>query len=109
MVRYGMWILLLLLTLCLIRFSFLEDAGTIYRQAFTTIDWSTLLDGLMMAPIYTITAFGPGWGVLISLASHNTFKTNVFRYSWYIGLGQIFILVALNVVAMLTEHYFHGK
>lgn len=74
-----------------------------------TITWDSFLEGVTIAPIYTITAFGPGWGILISLSSHNTFRTNIFRYSWYIGLGQIFILITLNIIVILTEHYFNGN
>lgn len=106
--RYGMWILFFMMLVCVIRFSFLEGAGTAYRTLFK-IDTSALIGGLTMAPLYTLTAFGPGWGIFISLSSHNAFKTNIFRYSWCIGLGQIFVFIFLNIIVVLTEHHFGGK
>ena len=31
------------------------------------------------------------------------------KQSWYIGLGQLLILIGLDLLANLTEQYFNGK
>lgn len=61
-----------------------------------------------MIPIYGLSAFGPGWGLMITLASFNKFKTNIKKSSWIICLIQMFIMLGLNLLINLTERYFKG-
>lgn len=61
-----------------------------------------------MIPIYGLSAFGPGWGLFITLSSFNKFKTNIKKTSWIIGLAQMFVIVALTLLVHLTERYFKG-
>ncbi|XP_065358428.1 sodium- and chloride-dependent glycine transporter 2-like [Calliphora vicina] len=104
-IRYTVWILLGLLVLLIIRFSFLPGSGGVYGSFFT-LTWSDITNGLASIPIYGLTAFGPGWGLFITLSSFNKFTTNIIKQSWFIGLGQMVILIGLDLLANLTEQYF---
>lgn len=108
MIRYSVWILCGLLLLFLIRFSFLPGAGNVFRHAFIP-SWRDVAHSITSIPIFGLSAFGPGWGLLITLSSFNKFKTNIIKYSWYIGFGQLFIMIGLEMLVHLSELYFGGK
>ncbi|KAI8125154.1 Sodium- and chloride-dependent glycine transporter 2 [Lucilia cuprina] len=104
-VRYTVWTLVGLLTVCLIRFSFLPGSGHVYRRVVIPT-WRDIVNGLASIPLYGLSAFGPGWGLFISLSSFNKFKTNIMKNSWLIGLGQLGIIIGLDLLANFTEQYF---
>ncbi|XP_037814649.1 sodium- and chloride-dependent glycine transporter 1-like [Lucilia sericata] len=104
-IRYTIWILLALLSVLLIRFSFLPGSGKVYYSVFVP-SWVNFTNSLISMPIYSIYSFGPGWGLFITLASFNKFKTNVMQKSWLIGLGQLAIVIGLNLLANLIKQYF---
>lgn len=108
LIRYSVWIFLSLLLVCLLRFSFLPGAGAVYRRVFLP-HWSEYLHGISMIPIYGLSSFGPGWGLMITLSSFNKFKTDIKKTSWAIGLMQMLIMVAISLLCHLTERYFKGK
>ncbi|XP_037812916.1 sodium- and chloride-dependent neutral and basic amino acid transporter B(0+)-like [Lucilia sericata] len=104
LIRYSVWIFVGLLIICLIRFSFLPGAGVVYRKVFMPY-WREYLYSFNMLPMYGLSAFGPGWGILITLSSFNKFKTNIKKSSWIIALGQMLVIVALSLITQLSERY----
>ncbi|XP_065357644.1 sodium- and chloride-dependent glycine transporter 2-like isoform X2 [Calliphora vicina] len=104
-IRYTVWILLGLLVLLIIRFSFLHNSGAVYARFFT-LTWSDITNGFASIPVYGLTAFGPGWGIFITLSSFNKFKTNIMKQSWFIGLGQMLIVIGLDLLSNLTRQHF---
>ncbi|XP_075152758.1 sodium- and chloride-dependent neutral and basic amino acid transporter B(0+)-like isoform X2 [Haematobia irritans] len=105
MIRYCVWTLLALLIFLLIRLSFLPAASTIYKQLFV-ISWQDIVKDIVAIPVYGVSAFGPGWGLFISLSSYNKFNTNIMKSSWLIGLGQILFIIGLDLIMNFTEIYF---
>ncbi|XP_046810663.1 sodium- and chloride-dependent neutral and basic amino acid transporter B(0+)-like [Lucilia cuprina] len=105
LIRYSVRVFICLLVICLIRFSFLPGAGAVYRKVIIP-PWVNYIHGITMIPIYGLSAFGPGWGLFITLSSFNKFKTNIKKTSWIIGLAQMFIIVAISLLTHLTERYF---
>lgn len=93
--------------MCLLRFSFLPGSGTVYRR-FVIPTWRDIVHCLASIPIYGLSAFGPGWGLFITLSSFNKFKTNIMKQSWIIGLGQLGVILGLDMVTNLVEQYFNG-
>ncbi|XP_065357419.1 sodium- and chloride-dependent neutral and basic amino acid transporter B(0+)-like isoform X2 [Calliphora vicina] len=104
-IRYTVWTLVGLLVLFLIRFSFLPGSGRVYRRVIIPT-WRDIVNGICSIPIYGLSAFGPGWGLFITLSSFNKFKTNIMKQSWLIGLGQLGIIIGLDLLANFTEQYF---
>ncbi|XP_046812704.1 sodium- and chloride-dependent neutral and basic amino acid transporter B(0+)-like [Lucilia cuprina] len=104
-IRYTIWILLALLSVLLIRFSFLPGSGKVFYSIIVP-SWVNFTHSLISMPIYSIYAFGPGWGLFITLASFNKFNTNIMQKSWFIGLGQLAIVIGLNLLANLIKQYF---
>ncbi|XP_061402550.1 sodium- and chloride-dependent neutral and basic amino acid transporter B(0+)-like [Musca vetustissima] len=107
-IRYCVWTLLGLLLFLLIRFSFLPGAEKVYRHLFIPT-WRDVEVGIAAIPIYGISAFGPGWGLFITLSSYNKFKTNIVKYSWIIGLGQFFLMLGIDMLQNFTEVYLRVK
>ncbi|KAM7353631.1 sodium- and chloride-dependent neutral and basic amino acid transporter B(0+)-like isoform 1-T1 [Cochliomyia hominivorax] len=105
MIRYTVWTLCGLLLLFLLRFSFLPGSGTVYKRVAIPT-WRDVVHGLISIPVYGFSAFGPGWGLFITLSSFNKFKTNIMKQSWIIGFGQLGIILGLDLLANLTEKYF---
>lgn len=107
-IRYTVWLICGLLVLFLIRFSLLSSAkGAYYRLGQQ--ECAETLKGLYNIPIYSLSAFGPGWGLFITLSSFNKFQTNIIKQSWFIAFGQFAILFGLDLLALLTEQYLDGK
>ncbi|XP_075152761.1 sodium-dependent serotonin transporter-like [Haematobia irritans] len=97
LVRYIMQCIMVLLIVFIIRFSLLPGTIKHYQRLFTP-NWDDFIVELSKLPAYGISAFGPGWGLFISLASFNHFKTNISRASWLIGIGQMFIIFGLDML-----------
>lgn len=89
----------------LIGFSFLPGAEFVYSQAFR-VRWRELVASVLTIPLYGMSAFGPGWGLFITLGSFNKFKTNIIKSSCLIAFGQFFMIVAMEFLTKLTESYF---
>ncbi|KAI9585837.1 sodium-dependent proline transporter [Glossina fuscipes] len=103
--RYAMWIMLSLLVLFLIRFSFLDGAGHVFSKIFA-IHPREFVNGILASPMYTLTSFGPGWGLFITLASFNKFNADIVKSTWMISFGQVFIMTGLTALSVFSEAHF---
>ncbi|KAI8125157.1 Sodium- and chloride-dependent neutral and basic amino acid transporter [Lucilia cuprina] len=88
LIRYSVCIVIVLLILLIVRLSFIPGVGEVFSDIFTP-NWPDFIDGIKSIPNYGISAFGPGWGLILTLASFNKFNTNI-RYT------------------ILTHESFHG-
>ncbi|XP_037812893.1 sodium- and chloride-dependent glycine transporter 1-like [Lucilia sericata] len=107
-IRYTVWTLLGLLLILLIRLSFLPGSGKVFKRHITLV-WDDIIEIALSIPVYGITAFGPGWGMFITLSSFNKFKTNVMKQSWIIALGQLGIVVGLDVMVKFIWQYYREE
>ncbi|XP_037812895.1 sodium- and chloride-dependent glycine transporter 1-like isoform X2 [Lucilia sericata] len=107
-IRYTVWTLLGLLLILLIRFSFLPGSDEVFKRHITLV-WDDIIEITLLIPVYGITAFGPGWGIFITLSSFNKFKTNIMKQSWIIAFGQLGIVVGLDVMAQFIQQYYREE
>ncbi|XP_055918672.1 uncharacterized protein LOC129950780 [Eupeodes corollae] len=99
--------LVVIMSVCLLRFLFLPGA---FKGLFTVFFPA---DGLgnhfeeivIFIPIMAFSAFGPGWGTIISMASYNNFKTNIYKYSWLICLGQLGVLIGMACILSCLKDF----
>uniref|UniRef100_A0A1A9VUV6 Transporter n=1 Tax=Glossina austeni TaxID=7395 RepID=A0A1A9VUV6_GLOAU len=103
--RYAMWIMLSLLVLFLIRFSFLDGAGQVFSKIFS-VNPREFVNGILASPMYTLTSFGPGWGLFITLSSFNKFNADIVKSTWMISFGQVFIMTGLTALSVFSEAHF---
>ncbi|ALC40103.1 CG33296, partial [Drosophila busckii] len=108
LLRYMIIIVVVLMTICLGRFLFLPGAmdGLLH---YVKPRMDSMLEGSSIMPIVVLQAFGSGWGTVMSLSSHNDFKTNIMNYSWIIGFGQILIYILFGMVSMMLDHYYTNQ
>ncbi|XP_013104351.2 sodium-dependent proline transporter [Stomoxys calcitrans] len=113
LIRYTVQCIIALMVFFIVRFSFLPGTAAHYERIFSP-NWKDFVTELTKLPAYGICAFGPGWGLFITLASFNRFKGNITRPSWLIGIGQMFIIFGLDMLEKfimlhldsLSEDYF---
>lgn len=89
-------------------FSCFPAAEYVYQDIASPV-WNDILNAFINMPIYSLSAFGPGWGLFITLSSFNKFKNNTLKQSFTIGLGQMIVLIGFDLLANLTEIYIQGK
>ncbi|XP_055839365.1 sodium-dependent serotonin transporter-like [Episyrphus balteatus] len=54
--------------------------------------------------ILVFSTLGPGWGSILTMASFNDFKTNIYRFSWLVCLGQIGVFIGMGFIwRILTQ------
>lgn len=108
LIRYSIWLILTLLSICIIRFIFLTGFHTRLKSHLmpSPIDIGI---GISSTPYFAASSFGAGWGAIISLSSYNKFSTNIINYSWVICSGQTLIMVMSFVLAFLLDYHFKGQ
>ncbi|XP_067624073.1 sodium-dependent serotonin transporter-like isoform X2 [Eurosta solidaginis] len=104
--RYGIFTVLILLLITVIRFSFVPKNHWNSFYNFFIPDWEDITDSISNAGIFTISAFGVGWGTVISLASFNKFQTKIIQNSWTICLSQMLVFFAFAYIVYVTDTYF---
>ncbi|XP_067624069.1 sodium- and chloride-dependent neutral and basic amino acid transporter B(0+)-like [Eurosta solidaginis] len=103
--RYAIWTALTLLVICLIRFLLIDiDLKYILRYFIATP--RDIAESIPNTILFVVSAFGPGWGSVITLASFNHFKTNIMSYSWFICIGQMGIFMAYGILTHIIQSYF---
>ncbi|XP_075152759.1 sodium-dependent proline transporter-like [Haematobia irritans] len=107
-IRYSLWIVLGLMSLFIVAFSFLPGAANVYSNMFQLPNHH-VVSMVVAIPILGISALGPGWGMVISLSSFNKFNTNIIKSSCLIVLGQFAITFGLDLLAKLSEAFFYEK
>ncbi|XP_023296344.2 sodium-dependent proline transporter-like [Lucilia cuprina] len=115
LIRYSVCIVIVLLILLIVRLSFIPGVGEVFSDIFTP-NWPDFIDGIKSIPNYGISAFGPGWGLILTLASFNKFNTNIRYTSWLIGGGHMLMIILYCImellikgcVSLLTHESFHG-
>ncbi|XP_061402547.1 sodium-dependent proline transporter-like [Musca vetustissima] len=116
-IRYSVQHIICLLMIFIIRYSF--EPGTLahYKRIFQP-NWNDFVSEMSKLPAYGISAFGPGWGLFITLSSFNKFRTNITRSSWIIGIGQMFVIFSLDMLekfinlhlkSSTEDHYFRQQ
>ncbi|CAD6999784.1 unnamed protein product [Ceratitis capitata] len=103
--RYTIWTSLILLLTCVIRFMLLS-LDFKYVFSFFIAKPSDIGEGIPNAIVFIVSAFGPGWGAIVALASFNRFKTNIMSYSWIICIGQMAIFMAYGILTHIIQGYF---
>ena len=80
----------ILITALLITVLCLEGSVSVGIKQYVTVDWSALKNGRIWtdAAIQVFYSQGAGTGCLLALASHNKFKTNVFKYSIMLSIAN---------------------
>ncbi|XP_073825460.1 sodium- and chloride-dependent neutral and basic amino acid transporter B(0+)-like [Musca autumnalis] len=96
-IRYSVQLVLGLMLLFILRYSFVPGTMAHYRRILLP-NWKDFVAELAKLPAYGVSAFGPGWGLFITLSSFNKFRTNITRSSWIIGIGQMFVIFALDML-----------
>ncbi|XP_055917390.1 sodium-dependent proline transporter-like isoform X2 [Eupeodes corollae] len=106
-IRYSCLTVIGILCLLCLRLAFLPGAFEAIRELFNPpglnihyIDvWGTI-------PFMALAALGPGWGSILTMASFNNFKTNIFNYSWLMCLAQFGIIFGLAIQGLFaSSHY----
>ncbi|XP_073825458.1 sodium- and chloride-dependent neutral and basic amino acid transporter B(0+)-like [Musca autumnalis] len=105
-VRYTVYMVLGLMCFFIIGFSFLPGSGHVFRHLFT-VRWRDVMFGIVTIPMHGMSAFGPGWGIFLTMASFNKFRTNVIKQSCLIALGQFMVMIGLDVLTNLSETFFN--
>ncbi|XP_036328156.1 sodium- and chloride-dependent neutral and basic amino acid transporter B(0+)-like isoform X2 [Rhagoletis pomonella] len=103
--RYTIWTCLTLLLISVIRFM-LISMDVKYIFSFFIAKPRDLAEGIPNTILFIVSAFGPGWGSIISLASFNRFKANIMSYSWIICIGQMGIFIAYGILTHIIQGYF---
>ncbi|XP_036328160.1 sodium- and chloride-dependent neutral and basic amino acid transporter B(0+)-like [Rhagoletis pomonella] len=106
--RYTIWTCLTLLLISVIRFM-LISMDVKYIFSFFIAKPRDLAEGIPNTILFIVSAFGPGWGSIISLASFNRFKVNIMSYSWIICIGQMGIFIAYGILTHIIQGYFKCK
>ncbi|XP_005185957.2 sodium-dependent proline transporter [Musca domestica] len=96
-VRYSVQIILSVLLIFIVRYSFLPGTVEHYKRIIQP-NWDDFFSEMGKLPAYGLAAFGPGWGLFITLSSFNKFRTNITRSSWIIGIGQMFVIFGLDML-----------
>ncbi|XP_059221481.1 sodium- and chloride-dependent neutral and basic amino acid transporter B(0+)-like [Stomoxys calcitrans] len=104
LIRYSMCIVIGLMTSFIIAFSFLPGASKVYENIFDTTHHG-FMNTVAYIPICGLAAFGPGWGMVITLSSFNKFNTNVIKSSCLIALGQFGVMLGLEFLIRLSEAF----
>ncbi|XP_054741399.1 sodium- and chloride-dependent neutral and basic amino acid transporter B(0+)-like [Anastrepha obliqua] len=103
--RYTIWTSLILLLICVGRFMLLPNDWS-YIFSYFMAKPDDFLEGIPNTVIFIVSAFGPGWGSIIALASFNRFRANIMNYSWIICLGQMGIFMAYGIITQIIHGYF---
>ncbi|XP_065357645.1 sodium-dependent proline transporter-like [Calliphora vicina] len=101
-IRYSVSIVFIILILLIVRLSFIPGVGEVFSDIFTP-NWHDFIDGIKSIPNYGISAFGPGWGLILTLASFNKFNTNIRYTSWLIGGGHILMIILFSILELLIK------
>ncbi|XP_005185958.2 sodium- and chloride-dependent neutral and basic amino acid transporter B(0+) [Musca domestica] len=107
-VRYSVLVVIGLMVFFLIAFSFLPGSGHVFSHLFT-MRWRDIVTGIITIPMHGMAAFGPGWGIFLTLSSFNKFRTNVIKQSCLIALGQFVVMIGLDFLTNLSETFFSEK
>ncbi|XP_054082330.1 sodium- and chloride-dependent neutral and basic amino acid transporter B(0+)-like [Zeugodacus cucurbitae] len=104
--RYGIFSTFVLLLIAVLRFALVpkDPLNSIYD--FFIPSWDTFLNGFPTVGIFVISAYGVGWGTIISLASFNKFKTKLIQNSWTICVGQMLIFLSFAYIVYVTDNYY---
>ncbi|XP_055921053.1 sodium-dependent proline transporter-like [Eupeodes corollae] len=104
-VRYSFLAVITLMSICLIRFIFLPGAiNGLWEFLFPStvrIFWDTWL----FLPGLTLSILGPGWGSILTMASFNDFKTNIFGYSWAMCLAQLGLMLGIAFLSIFIKYF----
>ncbi|XP_053960222.1 sodium- and chloride-dependent neutral and basic amino acid transporter B(0+)-like [Anastrepha ludens] len=103
--RYTIWTSLILLLICVGRFMLLSN-DWMYIFSYFMAKPLNILEGIPNTVLFIVSAFGPGWGSIIALASFNRFRANIMNYSWIICLGQMGIFMAYGIITHIIQGYF---
>lgn len=76
--------------------------GKVFSDILTP-NWLDFIDGIKSIPNYGISAFGPGWGLILTLASFNKFNTNIRYTSWLIGGGHMLMIILYSILELLIK------
>ncbi|XP_055920579.1 sodium- and chloride-dependent glycine transporter 1-like [Eupeodes corollae] len=103
-IRYTCTAVLIIMGLCLLRFLFLpgalEGVSTFFRPKKPQDIKSWLFLGMLV-----LSTLGPGWGSILSMASYNRFKTNISKYSWFLGLAQFVVIASTAFLQILVTNH----
>lgn len=103
-IRYSCLIMIGSIVICLLRFAFLPAA----LVGFEAIVHPYNLHYIGYWPMMTCMAYnslGPGWGSVLTMASFNDFKTDIFKYTWVLSLAQVFLMLALVFLSIFVADF----
>ncbi|XP_055839373.1 sodium-dependent proline transporter-like [Episyrphus balteatus] len=101
-IRYSFLSVVAIMSICLIRFAFLPGAFVgIWEFIFPHKRhfWETWI----MIPGIAFATLGPGYGSILTMASFNNFKTNIFKYSWLLCLAQCGLMMGMAYLSIFIK------
>lgn len=99
--RYSIWTIAALISICLVRFSFLDGGKDALHKFFYPSQ--RFYGGFIETLVFVANSVGAGCGSIISLASYNKFQTNIMSYSWIICAGQVVIIFLFGLISFLLD------
>ncbi|XP_055375962.1 sodium-dependent proline transporter-like isoform X1 [Condylostylus longicornis] len=68
-------------------------------SSFTNVSY------FLLSPILTVTAFGAGWGNILTIASYNNFKEDIGKLSLVVCCTQMVVFMITMITYMSVEDY----
>ncbi|XP_055839369.1 uncharacterized protein LOC129907278 [Episyrphus balteatus] len=104
-IRYSFIGMVAIMILCLIRFSLLPGAMQGFWQFVLPETYRLYWDTWMFLPSMVLATLGPGWGSILTMASFNNFKTNIFTYSWVLCLAQFGLMIGMSFLSTFMKYF----
>ncbi|XP_018798346.1 PREDICTED: sodium-dependent proline transporter-like [Bactrocera latifrons] len=104
--RYCIFTVFILLFISVLRFALVPQYPLLSLFDFFLPSWDKQLESFPSVGIFVISAFGAGWGTIISLASFNKFKTKITQNSWIICLGQMLVFLSFGYIVYVTDIFY---
>ncbi|XP_055375907.1 sodium-dependent proline transporter-like [Condylostylus longicornis] len=79
--RFTTTIMLSCFLLTLIRMLCVEESWTVLKNFIMHLPQQYYMENILNSPILIISAFGAGWGNILTIASYNNFKENIGKLS----------------------------
>lgn len=105
--RYAFYTIIGIMSICLIRFLFLPQAIQGVFEFFRP-DQAAMVKDLsfwILIPVLVFSVMGPGWSSILTMASYNDFKANIYKYSWIINLTQLLVIIGMALMSISLRYF----
>lgn len=104
-VRFSFLTVVTILIICLIRFLFLPGAMIGLLDFLWPSHHRIFTDSWLFVPTLALSALGPGWGSVLTMASFNNFKTNIFSYSWMLCFTHLGLMIGIALLSVFMQNF----